>query len=65
MVENTKVQQMVEVVEAVEALETLPSPVERVGKFHCWQTFAKDVAKADIKKDNLVKQWKQCAGIAP
>ena len=47
----------------MEALEILPNLVERVGKFHYLQTFAGDVAKADIKKDNFVKQWKQCVGI--
>ena len=39
-----------------------PNLVERVRKFHYQQTFAGDVVKIDIKKDNLVKQWKQCAG---
>ena len=62
LVENSKEQQMVEV---VEALETHPSLVERVRKFHYLQTFAGDVAKADIKKDNPVKQWKQCVGTVP
>ena len=41
--------------EVVEALETHPSLVERVRKFHYLQTFTGDVAKADIKKDNLAK----------
>ena len=54
-----------EVLEAVEALETHPSLVERVGKFHYLQTLAEDMAKADIKKDNPVKQWKQCVGTVP
>ena len=54
-----------EVVEAMEALETHPSLVERVGKFHYLQTFAGDVARADIKKNNRVKQWKQCVGTVP
>ena len=54
-----------EVVEAVEALETHSNLVERVGKFHYLQTFAGDVVKADTKKDNLVKQWKQCLGTVP
>ena len=62
LVENSKEQQTVEV---VEALETHPSLVERVRKFHYLQTFAGDVAKADIKKDNPVKQWKQCVGTVP
>ena len=50
---------MVEVVEAVEP----PNLVEKVRKFHYLQTFAGDVVKADIKKDNFVKQWRQCVGI--
>ena len=62
LVENSKEQQMVEV---VEALETHPSPGERVRKFHYLQTFAGDVAKVDIKKDNPIKQWKQCVGTVP
>ena len=56
---------MVEVVEEVEALETHPSLVERVGKFHYLQTFAGDVVKADSKKDNFVKYWKQYVGTVP
>ena len=48
--------------EAVEALETYPSLVERVRKFHYLLTFAGDVAKADIKKDNPIKQ---CVGTVP
>ena len=55
LVENSRVQQMVEVVEAMEALETHPSLVERVGKFHYLQTFAGGVVKEDTKKGNLVK----------
>ena len=65
LVENSMKQQTVEVVEAVEALETHPSPVERVRKFHYLQKFAGDVAKADIKRDNLVKQREQCVGTVP
>ena len=42
----------------VVALENTPNLVERVRKFHYQQTFAGDVVKVDIKKDNLVKQWK-------
>ena len=53
LVENSKEQQMVEVVEAVEALKNHPSLVERVRKFYYLQTFAGDVAKADIKKETL------------
>ena len=34
-------------------------------KFHYLQTFAGVVAKADTRKDNHAKQWKQCAGIVP
>ena len=34
LVENSKVEQIVDVVEAVEAQEIIPSPVERVRKFH-------------------------------
>ena len=62
LVENPNEEQTVE---AVEAMEIHPSLVERVGKFHYLQTFAGDVAKADIKKDNPVKQWKQCVGTVP
>ena len=47
------------------ALEALPNPVERARKFHSRLTFAGDVAKADIRKDNLARQWKQCAGTVP
>ena len=65
LVENSRVQQMMDVVEAVEALETHPSLVERVGKLRYLQTFAGGVVKADIKKDNLVKQWKQYVGTVP
>ena len=57
-----KAQQMVV---AVTALENSPNPVERVGKFHYPQTFDGDVVKVDIKRDNLVKPWKQCAGNVP
>ena len=56
---------MVEVVEAVEPLETHPSLVEKARKFHSLQTFAKGVVKANTKKENLVKQRKQCAGTVP
>ena len=65
LVENSIVQQMVEVVEAVEALETHPSPVERVRKIHYLMTFPGDVVKADTKKDNLVRHWRQCVGTVP
>ena len=60
-----KAQQTVAAVKTVAVLETLLNPVERVRKFHYLQTFAGDVVKADIKKDNHVKQWKQCAGTVP
>ena len=49
----------------LETLETHPSPVERVGKFHCLQTFAGGVVKAGTKKDNIVKHSKQCVGTVP
>ena len=62
LVKKSKEQQTVEV---VEALGTPPSLVERVRKFQYLQTFAGDVAKGDIKKNNLVKQWKQCVGTVP
>ena len=52
-----KAQQTVAV---VVALENPPNPVERVRKFHCLQTFAGDVVKADIKRANHVQPWKQC-----
>ena len=55
-----KDQQMV-----VAALENPPNPVERVRKFHYPQIFAGDVVKVDIRRDNLVKQWKPCAGTVP
>ena len=42
-----------------------PNPVKRVWKFHYLQTFAGDVVKADIRKENLTKQWKQCVGTVP
>ena len=44
---------------------TFLNMVERVRKFHYLQTFAGDVVKADTRKDNLVKHWKQCAGTVP
>ena len=62
LVENSKDQQ---ILEAVEASETHPSPVERARKFHYLQTFAEGVVKADIKRKNLVKLWKQYVGIVP
>ena len=52
-------------VKVVETMETHPNPMEKVRKFHYLQTFAGDVAKADIKKDNLAKQWKQYAATVP
>ena len=54
LVENSRVQQMVGVVEAVEPT----NPVEKARKFHYLQTFAADVVKVDIKKDNLVRHWR-------
>ena len=63
--ENSIVQQIVVAVETVVALETHPSPVERVRKFHYLMTFAGGVVKADTKKDNLVKHWRQCVGTVP
>ena len=54
--------EIVAAVETVAVLEALPNPVERARKFHSQLTFAGDVAKADIRKDNLARQWKQCAG---
>ena len=54
-----RVQQTVVAVETVAALETLLNLVERVRKFHYLQIFAGDVVKADTKRDNLAKQWKQ------
>ena len=57
-----KAQQVVVVVAAV---EIPPDPVERVGKFHYPQTFVGDVVKEDIRRGNLVKQWKQSAGTVP
>ena len=57
-----KAQQMVA---AVVALEKPPNPVERVRKFHYPQIFAGDVVKVDIRRDNLIKQWKQSAGTVP
>ena len=60
---SNSLQQVVAVVEAVEICETLLNMVERVRKFHYLQTFAGDVVKADTRKGNLVKHWKQCAGI--
>ena len=49
----------------MEMLNTLLNMVERVRKFHYLQTFAGDMVKVDTRKDNLVKHWKQCAGIVP
>ena len=46
----------------MEVLETHSSLVERVRKFDYLQTFAGDVAKADIEKDNPIKQCKQGVG---
>ena len=60
--ENSIVQQTVEVVEAVEALETHPGPVERVRKFHYLMAFAGGVVKADTKKYNLIKHWTEHVG---
>ena len=57
-----KAQQMVV---AVAALKNPPNLVERVTKFHYPQIFAGDVVKVDIRRGNLVKQWKPCAGTVP
>ena len=57
-----KTQPMVAV---VVVLENPLNPVERVRKFHYLQTCAKDVVKADIKRTNHVKLWKQYAGTVP
>ena len=65
LVENSRVQQTMEVVEVVETLETHPSLVERVEKFYYLQTFAGGMVKADTTKDNLVKHLRQCVGTVP
>ena len=51
--------------QVVAVVENSPDPVERVGKFHYPQTFVGDVVKADVRRGNLVKQWKQSAGTVP
>ena len=56
---------VVAVVVAVAAesmLKTLENLMERVRKFHYPLTSVGDVEKEDIRKDNLVKLWKQFAG---
>ena len=54
-----------QVVVAVAAVENSPDPVERVRKFHYPQTFVRDVVKGDIRKSNLVSQWKLSVGTVP
>ena len=49
----------------VAAVENTANPVERAGKFHYPQTFVRDVVKEDIRRDNLVKLWKQSVGTVP
>ena len=44
-------------------LETLEKLMERAQKFHYPLTSVGDVEKEDIRKDNLVKLWKQFAEI--
>ena len=51
--------------QVVAAVKNPPDPVERVRKFHYPQTFVGDVVKADIKRGNPVKQWKQPTGTVP
>ena len=55
-----KVQQIVVAVETVAALEG-----PRVRKFPYLMTSDGGVVKVDIKRDNLVRQWKQCTGNVP
>ena len=47
------------------AMENPPDPVERLGKFHYPWTFVGDVVKEDIRRCNLVKQWKPSVGNLP
>ena len=47
------------------AVENSPDPVEREGKLHYPQTFAGDMVKEGIRRDNLVKMWKQSVGTVP
>ena len=62
---QTPVENAQQVVAVVAAVDNPPDPVERVRKFHYPQTFVGDVVKADIKRGNPVKQWKQSAGTVP
>ena len=63
--QNLVAAKMVVAVETAAVLKALPNPVERARKFHPRLTFAGDVAKGDIRKDNLTRQWKQCTGTVP
>ena len=47
------------VVAAESMLETLKNLMEKAGKFHYPLTSVGDVEKEDIRRDNLVKLWKQ------
>ena len=53
------VEVVVVVVAAKSMLETQENLLERVRKFHYPLTSVGDVEKEDIRKDNLVKLWKQ------